>query len=306
VWAESRAAEPIIPLGFFRVRIFTMASLTGLLVSLWMFGGLFFLPLFVQGVMGYSATMAGAVMTPMMLSVIVGALVAGQLMTRTGRYKIMAVAAAVSMCLGLVLFTRLGVDAAWPAVVRNMVLAGLGIGTLLPTLNVAVQNAFPYRVMGVVNATQQFVRSLGGVVAAPILGSVLALTFARQMEVRLPPALVEAIGALPAEQQAAFLDPQSLTSAQTQAAIRAEFGVFGASAQELYEEFIAVVREALATGTQRLFLIALGFALAALVMTALLPEITLQRDEFFEGEEGEAQVAGGEGSDRTRSMQEVT
>jgi hypothetical protein len=141
-------------------------------------------------------------------------------------------------------------------------------------------------VMGVVNATQQFVRSLGAVIAAPILGTVLANAFAAQMKLNLPPALKEAMANLPASTQQAFSDPQSLTNAQTQAAIRAKFDAFGSAGDKLYHQFIAAVHESLAVGMERLFLIAFFFGLAALFITFFLPEISLKHDEFFEEPDG--------------------
>jgi EmrB/QacA subfamily drug resistance transporter len=282
-WSETRVREPIIPVEFFEVPIFATANLLGFLLSVGMFGTLLFLPLYVQGVLGQSAQNSGAIMTPMMGSFIVASLTAGQLMTRTGKYKIISIVAATSMVGGLYLFTLLGATSSWPIVVRDMLVLGLGIGSLLPILNVAVQNAFAYRVMGVVNAAQQFVRSLGAVIAAPILGTVLANVFATQMQLNLPPALKQAIAQLPPSVQQALTDPQGLTNAQTQAAIRATFDAFGPAGDRLYQQFITAVHESLATGVRRLFVIALFFGLAALAVTFFLPEIPLKHEEFYEG-----------------------
>jgi EmrB/QacA subfamily drug resistance transporter len=283
VWSETRAREPVIPVEFFEQRIFATANAVGFFLSVGMFGTLLFLPLYVQGVLAQSAQNSGAIMTPMMGSFIVASLIAGQFMTRTGRYKIVSIVAAMLMVGGLYLFTLLGANSNWPMVIRDMLVLGLGIGSLLPILGVAVQNAFAYRVMGVVNAAQQFVRSLGSVIAAPILGTVLANVFAAQMQVNLPPALKQAIAQLPPSVQQALTDPQGLTNAQTQAAIRAQFDAFGPAGDKLYQEFIAAVHESLATGIRRLFTIALFFGLAALAVTLFLPEIQLKREEFYEG-----------------------
>ncbi len=282
VWAERRVPEPIIPVEFFRVRVFTTANLVGFLITIAMFGTLMFLPIYIQGVLGMSAQNSGAVMTPMMLSFIVGSLVAGQLMTRTGRYKLLTIVAAGIMSVGLFLMTRLGINSTWGTVVRDMLVTGVGIGALMPTLNVAVQNAFPYEVMGVVNASQQFVRSLGGAIAAPILGTVLATTFSAQLRPNIPQVLQQAIAGLPSAQQKLFLDPQTLINAQAQAAMKSEFAAFGAQANEMYQSFITAVHQALASGIGELFLIGLAVALAALAASLLLPEISLKHDEFYE------------------------
>jgi EmrB/QacA subfamily drug resistance transporter len=281
VLAETRSKEPIVPMEFFKVRLFSVANIIGLLLSVGMFGSLLFLPLYVQGVLEFSAANSGAILTPMMGSFIVAALVAGQIMTRTGKYKIMSIIAAVLMTVGIYLLTLLNANSTYPQVIRDMIVMGFGIGALLPVLNVAVQNAFPYKVMGIVNAAQQFVRSLGAVIATPILGTVLANTFDAQMQLNLPPALKQAFAALPAAEQQLLKDPQTLTNAASQEAIRSQFQQFGAAGQQLYDQFINAVHQSLAAGTSRLFLIAFFFALGALIATFFLPEISLQHDEFY-------------------------
>ncbi len=282
VWSETKAREPIIPIQFFRVPVFVIANIMGLLLSVGMFGTLLFLPLFVQGVLALSAQNSGAILTPMMLSFILAALIAGQILARTGKYKIPSLVAAVIAAGGMYLLTRLDVTSTWPIVVRDMLVLGLGIGALLPVLSVVVQNAFPYKVMGIVNATQQFVRSLGAVIATPILGSVLSNTFATQIQQDLPSSLKQAFASLPPAQQHVLNDPQSLTNAQTQAAIRSQFSAFGAQGDQLYQAFITAVHQALATSMDRIFLIAFGVSLLMLLVAIFLPEIKLKQEEFFE------------------------
>ena len=289
-WVERRAVEPVIPLKLFKVPIFGVATLVGFLLSVGMFGTLLFMPLYVQGVLNLSAQNSGVITTPLMFSFVASALVAGQIMTRTGKYKITAVVAAALMAVGLYLFTRLGVNTPYTVVVWDMVIMGFGLGGMLPIMNVAVQNAFPYHMMGIVNAAQQFVRSLGAVIAAPILGTVLANVFAAQMKVNEPTALAEALARLPAADQQALTDPQSLTNAQAQAAIQAKFASFGAQGQELYMQFITAVHKSLTSGMDRLFLIAFLFGLATLAATLFLPEIQLKLDEFYEEAEKRDEV----------------
>ena len=275
-WAENRAEEPVVPTRFFRVPVFVTTNAISLLMTLGMFGVMLFLPVYVQGVLGLSPQNSGAVMTPMMLSFILGAMVSGQIMTRTGRYKATAIVSAAVMSGGLFWMTRLGPSAGWSTVVRDMLVMGVGIGGLMPIMNLAVQNAFPYRDMGAVTSTQQFVTSLAGVIAAPILGTVLNNAFAARLKTGLPSGL-----RLPAAVQ-----PQNLINAQAQAAIRAQFAGLGAQGPALYQRFIAAVRDALAGGMQRMFLIAFIFAVAALAVTFALPAESLKRDDFYrEGKE---------------------
>jgi EmrB/QacA subfamily drug resistance transporter len=285
VWAERRAVEPIIPVDFFKVRIFSTSNLIGFLMSVSMFGTLLFLPLYIQGVLELSAQNSGAILTPMMISFVIAALIAGQVVTLTGKYKFVSILAGIVMVVGLFLFSRLTADTAYTIVIVDMLVLGLGLGGLLPILNVVVQNAFPYHVMGIVNAAQQFVRSLGAVIAAPILGTVLANVFGAQMRLNLSQTLKQAISQLPAAEQMILTDPQSLTNAETQGAIQSAFNSFGATGSQLYHQFISTLHQSLTTGIRQLFFIALIFGLAALLVTFFLPEIDLKRDEFYREDE---------------------
>jgi len=282
---ERRAAEPVLDPSLFAKPIFTITVIVALFVTMGMFGTLMFLPLYVQGVLGLSAQSSGEVLTPMMLSFIVGSVGSGWLMTRTGRYKLLAIVGALFMVGGMVLFNFMGVSTTWPTVVRNMIVMGIGIGTLLPLLNVAVQNAFPYKIMGVVNATQQFVRSLGGVIIAPILGTLLARSFSTHFRQALPGPLQTMLAALPPQQKAALDNPQGLITAQAQDAIRSSFARFGAQGQTLYDQFVHAVRVGLSHGMGEIFTVGLVVAILAFLATFLLPEIDLKHDEFFENDD---------------------
>ncbi|MDA8344119.1 MAG: MDR family MFS transporter [Thermaerobacter sp.] len=278
---ERRAEDPIIAPELFKNEIFTSATIVGLLVAMGLFGTLMFLPLYVQGVLGMSATGSGEILTPMMLSFIAGSIVGGQLLTRTGHYRLQAMVAAVIMVLGMFLLTRMNISTTWGTVVLNMIVLGLGVGSLMPLLNVAVQNAFPYKIMGMVNATQQFVSSLGGVIAAPILGSILADSFARELPKHLPPTLRTLIAHLPAAARSQLQDPQTLTSAAAQQAIAAKFSAFGAEGTKLYHQFIHAVHVSLSMGISSLFWVGVGFAVCAFIGTLFLKEMHLQQDDYY-------------------------
>lgn len=287
---EARAESPIIALDLFRNRIFASSATVVFLMNVAMFGAIAFLPLYAQGVLAQTAQQSGRILTPMMLSFVAGSVVSGQLVTRTGRYKVQAVAGSLLAALGMSLLITMGPYTPVPTVVRNVVLVGLGQGTVLPVLNVAVQNAFPYRMMGMVNATQQFMQSLGGILAGPVLGTVLASTFTAELGRRMTGSVRAAVDLLPPEAQAALLNPQGLINAGTQEALRESFAALGSQGSELYAAFIGGVRGALAAGTERLFLTGCVFALLGVVATLFLKELHLQRDEYYRSSSGEQQV----------------
>jgi EmrB/QacA subfamily drug resistance transporter len=282
VWIERRASDPIIAPQLFKNQIFTSTALVALFVSMGMFGSIIFLPLFVQGVLGKSAQQSGEMLMPLMLSFITASVIGGQLITRTGKYKLQAMVGTLLMVVGTFLLTRMGPHSSVMTIVLDIILVGLGIGVVLPLLNVAVQNAFPYRMMGSVSATQQFVRSLGGIVVAPILGTILVNVFSARLSELMPAQLQTAIHSLPPAQQEALLNPQGLINAGTQAAIQSSFTQLGDGGAVLYHQFIAAVHQALTAGTVRLFLVGTVFALLAFLATFALKEVDLQQDEFFQ------------------------
>jgi EmrB/QacA subfamily drug resistance transporter len=282
VWIERRASDPIIAPPLFKNRIFTSTALVALFVSMGMFGSIIFLPLFVQGVLGKTAQQSGEMLMPLMLSFIAASVIGGQLITRTGKYKLQAMVGTLLMVVGTFLLTRMGPHTSVLTIVLDVILVGLGIGVVLPLLNVAVQNAFPYRMMGSVSATQQFVRSLGGIIVAPILGTVLVNIFSVRLSELMPAQLQAAIRSLPPAQQEALLNPQGLINAGTQAAIQSSFTQLGDGGVVLYHQFITAVHQALTAGTVRLFLVGTVFAFLAFLSTFALKEVDLQQDEFFQ------------------------
>ena len=282
IWVERRAAEPIIAPHLFTNPIFTSTVLVALFITMAMFGTIVFLPIFMQGVLEKTAQQSGEILMPMMLSFVVASIVGGQLITRTGRYKLQAMIGTLLIVAGMILLTQMDSQTTSITIIRNVVLVGLGIGAVLPLLNVVVQNAFPYRMMGMVSATQQFVRSVSGVIAVSIFGTVMVNIFAAQMVAQMPDPLRTAIDQLPPAQQEALLNPQGLVNADTQAAVQSSFAAFGEQGMELYHQFIDIVHQALTAGIHRLFVLGLVFAGLAFLTTLALKEIRLKQDDFFE------------------------
>ncbi|MEK7848887.1 MAG: MDR family MFS transporter, partial [Chloroflexota bacterium] len=171
---EKRAPEPVLPPTLFANRIFNVAVGVTFLTGIAMFGAIIFLPLFIQAVIGASATSSGAVLTPMMFSVVLGSFASGQIISRTGRYRFLGVAGLGLVVVGLYLFSRMGTETSYATVVRNMVVMGVGLGTTFPIYLISVQNAFPHRLLGIVTSSIQFFRSTGATFGAAVMGSLLA------------------------------------------------------------------------------------------------------------------------------------
>lgn len=282
IWFERKASDPVITPALFKNRIFSTSLILGIFVSMAMFGSVMFLPLFIQGVVGLNPQNSGLVMSPMMISFIIGSMVAGQIMTRTGKYRTLAHVSAAVICIGSFLLMNMDMNTKYPTVIVNMVVLGMGIGSLMPLLNIAVQNAFPYRMMGTVNATQQFVSSLGGVIASPIFGSILNRGFQNSMSSAMPDELKDLPGDL------SQIDPQTMLTEQAQQEIANQFTHFGAAGQEMFQQLLHAVKISLTSGITNLFQVGLVFAVLCLIGTFFLPERRLQEDEYYESDgEGE-------------------
>lgn len=281
VWVEFRNPDAVLSPRLFSNPTFSSSILVQLFISMGLFGALMYLPLYAQGVLGLSAAASGAVMTPMMLAFIGSSVLGGQLLTKTGQYKLQAHISALVMAVGMYMLMGMTVSTGYGTVILNVVVMGVGVGALMPLLNVAVQNAFPYEVMGTVNATQQFASSLGGVIAAPILGTLMTRTFSAKLPILMPPTLKAALGRLPAPVRHLVSNPEGLTNAQAQSALALQFSRFGRAGLSLYHAFILAVKGALAAGMHELFLAAFLFSLAALAGTFVLKEIPLRSNEYF-------------------------
>jgi EmrB/QacA subfamily drug resistance transporter len=173
VWWERRVEQPIVPIELFSRRVFIAPNLAGFAVGFGMFGAIMFVPLYVQGVLGASATESGIVLTPLMLAMMVTSVGSGQVITRTGRYRWALLAGPVVMGAGFLLLATL--DAASPQMhaTEAMIVTGLGLGLLIQNLALVVQNGVPSRHMGAATSAVQFFRSIGGTIGVSVMGAIL-------------------------------------------------------------------------------------------------------------------------------------
>ena len=139
LFIESRAVEPVIPLLLFRDPIIAICSVCAFVLGMGMFGVIIYLPLFMQGVLGVSATQSGNLLTPLMMGAVVGSIAGGQTVSRTGRYKGVALIGSTLVAIGMIVFARMGIDTPRLYVAYGMVIAGLGMGLLQPVYTLAVQ-----------------------------------------------------------------------------------------------------------------------------------------------------------------------
>jgi predicted MFS family arabinose efflux permease len=248
IWWEGRTPEPILPLRLFGDRTFTLTSAAGFIVGLAMFGSIVFLPLFLQVVVGASATNSGLLLIPMMAGIIGASITSGRVITKTGRYRWFPIAGGVVATLALFLLSTMGVGTTLPTASVYMFLLGAGIGLIFQVLVLAVQNAVDFRDMGVATSASTFFRSLGGSVGTGLLGAI----FVAQLRGNLARLLPE--GGVPTA---------SLTSGPEAIA-------------QLPEAVRGPVIEAFASAVSSVFLISVPIMLVAVILAFMMPEVPLR------------------------------
>jgi len=172
-WHERRAPDPIVPVALFRLRTFSAAVGASFAVGVGMFGAIMFVPLFVQGVLGGSATNAGLVLTPLMLGLVGASVGSGQLITRTGRYRWAIVSGPLVMAGGFALLAGLDTESTREAATIAMIVLGLGLGLVMQNLLLVVQNTVPSRELGVATSATQFFRTTGGTIGVSVMGALM-------------------------------------------------------------------------------------------------------------------------------------
>jgi EmrB/QacA subfamily drug resistance transporter len=199
VFVEQRAEEPILPLGLFRNRVFTVTCAIGFVVGFALFGAVTYLPLYLQIVRGHSPTVSGLLLTPLMGGLLITSIASGQLISRYGRYKPYPIAGTALVTIGMVLLAQLGEHtSAWVSGSYMLVL-GLGLGLVLQVLVLAAQNAVPYEYLGVATSGTTLFRSIGGSIGVAIFGAIFANQLATHLAAKLPTGTGLPSGTSPAE-----------------------------------------------------------------------------------------------------------
>jgi EmrB/QacA subfamily drug resistance transporter len=174
VAVERRAAEPVLPLRLFRVRTFTLSAVISFVVGFAMFGAMTYLPTFLQVVQGISPTMSGVHMLPMVLGLLLASTASGQIVSRTGRWKVFPIAGTGITTLGLLLLHQLDENSSTAELSGFFFVFGLGLGLVMQVLVLIVQNAVPYADLGVATSGATFFRSIGASFGVAVFGTVFA------------------------------------------------------------------------------------------------------------------------------------
>jgi EmrB/QacA subfamily drug resistance transporter len=195
---EPRAKEPVMPLRLFRDETFAITSVIGFVMGFAMFGSITYVPVFSQVVQGASPTRSGLLLVPMMLGLVTASVVSGQIISRTGRYKMIPVVGTGLSTLGLAILSQAEVATPEGVLVAAMVLLGAGMGLVMQVLVIAVQNTVAHADLGVATSSSMLCRMIGGSIGTASLGAIFASR------------VMSGLAALPAMAGAASLSPETL------------------------------------------------------------------------------------------------
>jgi MFS family permease len=278
---EYYASEPVLPLRLWKNSVFTLSNVSNMAIAMCMFGAIFFIPVYAQGVIGVNVTNSGAVLIPLTASMIVVSIIVGRLITRTGRYKEFMLAGLLIMAGGYFLLTRLEYGSTQMDLTLDMIVVGLGLGAVLQTYTLVVQNATTREDLGVATSTTQLSRSLGATLGTALFGTIMTNGMKTEIPKHLPPQALQGPQAANLSEGSgvgAVLDPNALG--------------------QLPDAVATGIREGLAAAMHPVFVAGLPVLAVALVATLFIRALPLRTVAFADMEKdtpapGDAVANGG-------------
>jgi MFS family permease len=290
VWWEARAADPIVHLELFRNRSFTISVASMFLAAFGFFGAVIFLPRWFQAIADTSATESGLALLPLVISLIVSATLAGQIVARTQRFKLLIFASMGLLAFGLLLLTNLRADTDFPMLWLWMIVVGLGIGPSFAVFTVLVQNTVAPRMVGVATASLTFFQQIGGTIGLTIAGTALADTLARELPGRLvangiPQPMVDQFTASGQSGSVLNLTGTGDLGAQILESVPAPFRP---QVEPIIPQIVQAINEAFAIAIASTFWIAIGAAALAAVFVLFLRESEIRGTALARGADADA------------------
>jgi MFS family permease len=284
IYRESKAAEPVLSLDLFRNRVFSVSVITTFLISMGMFGAIMYIPIFAQGVTGVNATRSGLILAPMMLSLIVASSIAGQVISRTGRYRWLAIGGLFITVIGMYFFSTIGVDTTNTGLTMRMILLGVGMGCTMPIFTIAVQSAFGNERLGEVTAGTQLFRSVGGTLGTAVLGGVMNGRLSSHLNDISSDPFVQGMQKMGANNKFSEINSntiQAILSPDVQKLIKTGFARLPEQMQSVavqqFSHFLVRVKIAFSDAIEHTFVIGTILMAVALLVVFFLPEIELRR-----------------------------
>jgi EmrB/QacA subfamily drug resistance transporter len=280
ILAEARAKEPIVPLHLFRNRTYSSSMVSTFFASFAFFGAIIFLPRWFQFVHGFTPTWSGLAALPLMVGLIASSIASGIYVARTGRYKWVTVGAIVVMGVGTLLMTQLRAETPLPIVWLWMLIAGLGVGPTFAVFTIVVQNAVPFRYLGVATSNLTFFRQIGGSVALAIVGTIFGTSFQEQLVPQMTAAGVPAqvVSGFSQATASGAVDFNSLTGVGDLGAsiLAAIPEAFRPAIEPFIPNIVVGIHQAFSLGVAATFWIGVVAAVIAAVAAAAMRELPLR------------------------------
>jgi EmrB/QacA subfamily drug resistance transporter len=292
VLTEQHAKDPIIPLRLFASKVFTLANLVIVVSAAALFGGILYIPVFFQMVLGSSATNSGLVLLPLMLGIVFGAIGSGQIVSRTGKYRAIGLIGFAVATVGLLLLSHISQSSTGLQVSIDMVILGLGLGPSLPLLPLIIQNAFGPQDISVVTGATQFFRTIGGAIGSSVLGTVFnnQLTSSLNQLPAVFPAQIPADKA--AQLSSALHNPNIITSKTALDQLMSQIPSYALPlVKPAIDAFTALSKTSIAYAIAMVFTVSMSLTAIALVLFYLVPENELRTSHGSEPDAESAPVA---------------
>ena len=275
--ARRKGEDGIMPLPMFRNRVYLFCTVVMFLIGIAMMGAMFNLPFFLQGAQGISATNSGLVTLPMSLGVVPASIVAGQILSRTGRYKPLAIIGGGGAAFALFMLSQLNVDSDLNMARIYMFIMGASMGILMPLYSLLMQNSLPFRLLGVGTATNQFFRQMGAAMGISLFGAMIVSGFSSQLSKAFPDGFERL-----KEQPEILLNPDALQGFRQQ---------LEQQSPGTAEGVIQAAREALAVPVTDVFLYGAIVMAIVLAIAVILPRVRFQTQEEMMAEARAAAAA---------------
>lgn len=279
---ERKAKSPVLPLSMFKNSIVTVSNSIGFLMNAGMMGAMIYLPFFVQGVEGVSATKSGFVTMPMSIMMIILSSLVGRWISKTGKYKRYAMTGTIIMVAGMIMMAFMS---SIVMAVASMCVFGIGLGLCMPVFTLTVQNAVAPSLLGVATATSTLFRNLGGTIGIAVLGSVMNSTMSHKLENAIATSEIDLSKLEPekAGELSKLLDPQLLLNQPKLLELQS---TLPDQIKPLFTQMIDMLRSVLSSTLTIVFLIGAILLFVAFVLVFFLKEIPLRTSNAANSEQG--------------------
>ncbi|WP_062046515.1 MDR family MFS transporter [Bacillus sp. JCM 19034] len=269
IWIEKKVTSPVVPLSLFKNRIVTVSNIISFLSGVGMFGIIMYVPFFVQGVLGRSATISGLTEMSMTLSMVAFSTLVGQLITKTGKYKRFALIGFFIFSIGLYLNSTLTTESTLLTLILYLMICGIGLGLTMPIFTLTVQNAVDHRYLGVATATSQLSRQMGGTIGVAFLGTILNARMGQQLSEKSIPASLEQTAIDPSmlTNPGLLMEPEEISSLRN---------LIPETVIADFDQYLTSIQETLNQALSTVFITTSIVIFLAFIMTLFLNEIPLR------------------------------